>query len=86
MGLDEGMGRLAPYKEDEFFPKVPFGDITKGLDRFYQEPENLMFPICDALRIFKIKVVGATQAEVEAKIASIRREIKETEELLKLVR
>jgi hypothetical protein len=57
--------------------------LRRGLDRFYQEPENLMIPISDSLVIFQLKVNGATQAEIETKMTEIRRRIKETEELLK---
>ena len=56
--------------------------MVKGLDRFYEEPENLAFPVSYALQIFTIKVSGASQAEVETRIAQFRREMKATEELL----
>jgi hypothetical protein len=49
-----------------------FGDIRKGLDRFYQDPENLSFPIFYALHIFAMKVNGASQAEVEAEVRRLR--------------
>jgi hypothetical protein len=83
MGFDDAIGTVYPNSERVYFSKVPYSDIVKGVDRFYQEPENLMFPVSDALQIFTIKANGATQAEVEAKMAEFRREIKATEDLLK---
>jgi hypothetical protein len=50
-GFDEAMGLAKPYDDKLYFANVSYGDIVKGLDRFYQEPENLMFPISYALRI-----------------------------------
>jgi hypothetical protein len=66
------------YKHDELmFPCLPttFGDIEKGLNRFYQEPENLMFPVSFALHFFTMKVNGASQVEVEAEVKRTRRNI-----------
>src|SRR5271157_2373295 len=62
VGFDEGIGIAAPFSEQKYFAKgTPYGDVVKGLDRFYQEPENLMIPISDSLVIFQLKVNGATQ-------------------------
>jgi hypothetical protein len=84
LGFEEAMGLASPDSEALYLAKSPiYGDVVKGLDRFYQEPENLMIPISDGLIIFQIKANGATQAEVETKMAVIRRRIKLTEELLK---
>ena len=85
MGLDEGMGLAFAKPSDEkvYFPRAPYGDIVKGLDSFYQEPENLIFPINNGLRIFTMKVNGATQAEVAAEVAELRRDVKLLEQILK---
>jgi hypothetical protein len=63
------------YKHDELmFPMLPttFGDIERGLNRFYQEPENLIFPDSFALHFFTMKVNGASQSEVEAELKRLR--------------
>lgn len=41
------------------------GELVKGIDRFYQEPENLRLPIATALRVFTMKVAGAKASEIE---------------------
>jgi hypothetical protein len=49
------------------FPPVPeFGEIIKGIDRFYQEPENLRVVLFSATKVFAMKVEGATATEIEA--------------------
>jgi hypothetical protein len=47
-------------------PQSEFGEIVKGIDRLYQEPENLRLPFVDAARIFAMKVTGATATQIEA--------------------
>jgi hypothetical protein len=52
--------------------EVTLGDILKGLDRFYQEPENLRLAIRSALRIFAMKVAGASANDIEQELAAAR--------------
>jgi hypothetical protein len=42
-----------------------FGEIVDGVERFYQDPENLSIPFVTAERVFAMKVAGATTAEIE---------------------
>ena len=35
-------------------------DVVKGVDKFFSEPENLRFPIVDAVGIFARKAAGAS--------------------------
>jgi hypothetical protein len=81
VGFGEGIGFARPQAKD--FPSVPYGDIVKGLDRFYQEPENLIFPIGYALEVFTMKVEGATQSDIEKKLMEYRTFIRTLEEALK---
>jgi hypothetical protein len=53
--------------------KTEFGDIVKGIDRFYQEPENLRLPVIFAADIFKLKVAGAKTSEIEAVMEEARK-------------
>src|SRR5258706_12035275 len=50
-GYGEAINAAGSKREELMFPWLPttFGDIEKGLNRFYQEPENLMFPVSFAL-------------------------------------
>lgn len=53
-------------------PQPTFSDIVKGIDRFYQEPENLRLTFASALRIFSLKVAGAKMSEIEAAMSLAR--------------
>jgi hypothetical protein len=66
-----------------YFPDIPYGDILKGVDRFYAEPENLRFPVVYALKIFALKVNGATQSEIDKDLAEHRQAIKDVEKAIK---
>jgi hypothetical protein len=60
---------------------MAFVEIVKGLDRFYDEPENLILPVSRGLEIFAMRVNGATQAAIDTKLAAYReRYIKSAEE------
>ena len=75
LGLHEGLnipGSSEQANMRSYFPDVPYGDILKGVDRFYEEPENLLFPVVYALKIFALKVNGATQAEIDKELAEDR--------------
>ena len=57
-----------------------YGDwrLEKGLDRFYQEPENLRFPISAALRIFAMRVEGKSQAQIDSMLSVFRTMLKDS--------
>jgi hypothetical protein len=82
IGLHEGL-EYAEARMPSYFPGVPYGDVLKGVDRFYEEPENLTFPVLYALEVFALKVNGATQSEIEKNLAERRQRIKEMELAIK---
>jgi hypothetical protein len=53
-------------------PQLQFDEIIKGIDKFYQEPENLRFPFVLALRVLVLKVTGAKATEIDAAMAAAR--------------
>ncbi len=56
-----------------YFPSTTtLGETAKGLNHFYEEPENLILPAIDALEVFTLKVNGATQESVATKLAAYR--------------
>jgi hypothetical protein len=69
-GFSEAFNLYSSNQPD--FASATIGDAEKGLDRFYQEPENLMFPVITALRFFAMKLNGASQVEVEAEVKRCR--------------
>jgi hypothetical protein len=64
-----------------FSSTMTFGEIAKGLDHFYGEPENLILPVVDGLELFALKVNGTTQEAIATKVAAYRlRYVKAVEE------
>jgi hypothetical protein len=56
-----------------YFPStVTFGEIAKGLDHFYEEPENLILPLIDGLELFAQKVNGAAPEAITTTVAARR--------------
>lgn len=55
-------------------PQLSMGEIIKGVDRIYDDPENLILPIVDAFDIFAAKAKGANPAGVQALAAKHRSE------------
>ena len=77
-GIDDmqKLAYLVAYKEASeayhqsdtgYFPCSPviLGDILKGIDRIYSDPENLVLPVVDALWIFTAKTRGSSPREIE---------------------
>lgn len=61
------------YCESGECPVQPnYGEIVKGIDKFYDEPENLRLPIFLAMRVFAMKVAGAKATEIEAVMNAAR--------------
>ncbi len=52
--------------------QLEFGEITQGIDRFYQEPENLRLPILAAMRVLAMKVEGARATEIDGVMNAAR--------------
>jgi hypothetical protein len=52
----------------------------QGIDRLYDEPENLLMPIADALEIVSAKARGVPQDALEARILQFRRAANEAPE------
>jgi hypothetical protein len=82
IGLHEGL-EYSEATMRSYFPDVPYSDILKGVDRLYEEPETLTFPILYALEVFALKVNGATQSEIEKNLAERRQRIKDMEQAIK---
>jgi hypothetical protein len=56
-----------------YFPStMTFGEISKSMDHFYGEPENLILPVIDALELFAEKVSGATPEAITTTVAARR--------------
>jgi hypothetical protein len=60
-------------KENALWPPLTIGEISKGLDNFYGQPENLDLPIRFALRVLAMKVVGRPQPEIDGWVTAYRR-------------
>jgi len=56
------------------------GETIEGIDRFYDQPENLLITIIDALEIVSAKARGVPHDVIEAKISARRRAANEAPE------
>jgi len=52
--------------------EVENGELVKGIDRFYQEPENLRLPVITAMAVFTQKVRGASPTLIESLMKAAR--------------
>jgi hypothetical protein len=67
-----------------YFPdKMSYGELMKGIDQLYENPENIRLPIRDALEVFTRKANGATQAQIDDVLAARRKSVHDVEELMK---
>lgn len=76
-GYLQGTFANASIQLNDGLPATVIGDMEKGLDRFYAEPENLRFPVSAALWIFAMKVEGKPQTEIDRTMARFRSAIAE---------
>jgi hypothetical protein len=53
-------------------PQGAVADAEEGVDRFYEEPENLLIPIIDALEIVSAKARGVPQVVIDERILHYR--------------
>jgi hypothetical protein len=64
-----------PETAQTYLPfNLPNGDIVKGVDKFYSKPENLRFPIKEALSIFSAKVNGASEELIDQAMDLLRKQ------------
>lgn len=76
-GIEEGVKidfKRADKEVNFFFPHLSFGEVVKGVDRFYDDPENAPIPIFNAFRLFTYKAKGGTPREYESSLAEARQQ------------
>lgn len=47
-------------------------ELYEGVTKFYREPANLGISVMEAVRLYILKVKGASAAEIEKKVAELR--------------
>ena len=71
--LDEKGNKLLKDIMQLLFPRgTPYGDVIKGLDRLFAEPENLPLPISSALKVLGMKFRSDKAEDVEAELRRLR--------------
>ena len=60
-------------KESAWWPKLSIAEAQRGLDRFYEAPENLVLPIRYGLRVLAMRVAGTPDAEINGWLSGYRR-------------
>lgn len=58
-------------------------ELAAGIDEIYRKPENAGLPVFMVLKIFTLKVKGATPADVELLLAEARYTMTQTDEAKK---
>lgn len=53
---------------DNWPQEATYGDIERGVTKFYEEPENLSIPIIQAIKIFTMKVHSRSQAAIDSQV------------------
>jgi hypothetical protein len=77
LGATDAILEAAPTEYSKYFDVqsgLTFGEFTKAVDRFYEEPENLPIPIVWAARVVTMKTNGATAKELDQILSSMRRQ------------
>ena len=69
-------GTVAAFSAEGFTQ----GEILEAVDRFYDQPENLLIKITDALEIVSAKARGVPQDVIETKTSQRRRAANEAPE------
>ena len=71
--LDDEGNRFLRNTLQLLFPQSTiYGDILKGLDRLYAEPENLPLPISSALRVLTMKFRSDKSEDIDAELRRLR--------------
>jgi len=53
-------------------PRATMGELTTGIDKVYEAPENGQLPIAVALAAFNMRLIGKSEAEVAEFLRKIR--------------
>ena len=84
-GLREGLPADQKATLSVYFPAVAYtlNEVSRGLDKLCEAPENSNVRIGDSLQIVAMKANGADPSEVETKIAAFRRSARGLQEKAK---
>jgi hypothetical protein len=74
IGVAEGIIRESPavFKKKYTVGTLSTEEVRIAIDRFFAEPENLLIPAIDALRIVAMKINGALQPEIDKELSVLR--------------
>lgn len=67
-----------PPDEAEYLPgRYTVAEIAKGVEQFYDSPENTLIPVVFGLRVCVMKFNGASQALIDAVLSGMRKQLAE---------
>lgn len=69
---DEGAKNVRDVLQLLFPEGIVYGEVMKGLDRLYAEPENLPLPIDSALKIVTMKFHNDRSEDIDAELRRLR--------------
>jgi hypothetical protein len=77
-GIKDILIATKPLDEAEYLPgRYSVAEIAKGVDQFYDSPENKLIPIVFGLRVCVMRFNGASQALIDAVLSGMRKQLAE---------
>jgi hypothetical protein len=77
-GIKDILIATKPPDEAEYLPgRYTVGEMAKGVDQFYDSPENTLIPVVFGLRVCVMKFNGASQALIDAALSGMRKRLAE---------
>jgi hypothetical protein len=77
-GIKDILIATKPPDEAEYLPgRYTVAEIAKGVDKFYDSPENTLIPVVFGLRVCVMKFNGASQALIDAVLSGMRKQLAE---------
>jgi hypothetical protein len=75
-GIKDILLATRPPDETEYLPgRYTVAEFAKGLDQFYDSPENTLIPVVLGLRVCVMRFSGASQALIDAAVSGLRRQL-----------
>src|SRR6266436_1301392 len=81
IGFSDGVVSSSLEAIATYIPNATYGETVEAIDRFFAEPENAAIPVRDAVRVFRMKLNGASPERIEEEKAAIRRAVQEQERI-----
>ncbi len=73
-GINEAVNVEARDKAHNYFPPdITYEQKRQAIDRFYDEPENILIPVVDSVVFVTLQLNGTPQTAIDRQLSDIRR-------------